>query len=405
MSLDLSALSVYTKENENELIVATIFGAKTQELIQKEGNVMTGISTSEKINQLETDAVFQAGGTCGYTPSGTTKITRRTITVGPIKVHESLCPKVLKSYYLQLRMKPGSQPEATPFNETYTSRKAAIIAKNLENAIWQGDLSSGNAQLNKFDGFIKIIDASNLAVASNAIKSAGTITGTTAAATITGVGTAFSTALNNSQTGAAGPLIGAKVYSAGILLGVVASVASDTSLSLVANLAANVTAGPMTVVLTVSKTFAAPILSTAGVTPTNIRVNIVTNQWQSIIADVKGNDDVRIFCGWEVYETFIAALIALNLYTYTANNGAQQAGEIKLPGTNYTLTAVHGLDATNRIYAIRLSNMYLGCDIMGEEDRWEIFFAKEADEVRFVAEWKLGVQVAFPAEIVQFTLA
>jgi hypothetical protein len=28
-------------------------------------------------------------------------------------------------------------------------------------------------------------------------------------------------------------------------------------------------------------------------------------------------------------------LIALNLYTYTANNGAQQAGEIKLPGTNY----------------------------------------------------------------------
>jgi hypothetical protein len=52
-----------------------------------------------------------------------------------------------------------------------------------------------------------------------------------------------------------------------------------------------------------------------------------------------------------------------------------------------------------------MSNMYLGCDILGEEDKWEIFFAKEADEVRFVAEWKTGVQVAFPAEIVQFTLA
>jgi hypothetical protein len=404
MSLDLSALSVYTKENENELIVATIFGAKTQELIQKEGNVMTGISTSEKINQLETDAVFQAGGTCGYTPSGTTKITRRTITVGPIKVHESLCPKVLKSYYLQLRMKPGSQPEATPFNETYTSRKAAIIAKNLENAIWQGDLSSGNAQLNKFDGFIKIIDASNLAVASNAIKSAGTITGTTAAATITGVGTAFSTALNNSQTGAAGPLIGAKVYSAGILLGVVASVASDTSLSLVANLAANVTAGPMTVVLTVSKTFAAPILSTAGVTPTNIR-GIVTNQWQSIIADVKGNDDIRIFCGWEFFEMYIQALIDANLFAYSAKNDAQSKGEATIPGTNYTLTAVHGLDSTNRLYTLRTSNMYLGVDMLNEEDKWELFWAKEANEMRFMAEWKTGVQVAFPAEIVQFTLA
>jgi hypothetical protein len=36
------------------------------------------------------------------------------------------------------------------------------------------------------------------------------------------------------------------------------------------------------------------------------------------------------------------------------------------------------------------------------EDRWELFFAKESDTVRFVSEFKLGVNFAFPGEIVKF---
>lgn len=355
---------------------------------------MTGVSTSEQINVLDTDAVFQAGGGCGFSASGTTAFTRRALTVGAIKVHEALCPKTLKTSYLQLVMKPGSQPDTFPFAEVYTTRKASKIAKQLEVAIWQGDLSSGTANINKFDGFIKIIDAANAAVASNAKKGAGTFTSTTGAATVTGQSSTFT-----SQVG-----VGDKLYSGSVLIGTVLSIQSDTGLTLTANGAAAVTTAAYTIVPAASKSFASPVLATTGITQSNV-ISIINNIWLSIPSDVKGNDDVRIFAGWDVYETYIAALIALNLYAYSATNDAQKSGEFTIPGTQYVLTAVHGLDSTNRLYALRMSNMYLGSDLQHEEEKWELFWAKEADQMRFMVEWKTGVQVAFPAEIVQFTLA
>lgn len=402
MSFSLGALAAYTKDNQDQLLVATIFSAKTQELIQKEGNVLTGVSSSEQINQLETDAAFQAGGTCGFSASGTTTFTRRKLTVGPIKVHENLCPKAMKSTYLQLVMKAGSQPEEFPFEEVYTTRKAAKIAKQLEIAIWQGDLSSGTANLNKFDGLIKIIDAAGLAVAVNGTPGTGTVTCTTAATSLTGTGTSFSAVLN-----ANGNIVGAKVYAliAGVptLLGTVASVTNDTAIVLVANAAANATGATFTIVYTTATNFAAPVLRTTGITTTNV-IAEVNKIWAAIPADVKGNDDIRILCGWDVYETYIQALIAANLYAYSVDNSAQKAGEHTIPGTQYVLTAVHGLDSLNRIYALRMSNLWLGVDLQGEEDKWELFWAKEADELRFMCEWKTGVQISLPAEIVQYAL-
>jgi len=42
-------------------------------------------------------------------------------------------------------------------------------------------------------------------------------------------------------------------------------------------------------------------------------------------------------------------------------------------------------------------------DLLSEEDRFEIFFAREADEVRFVTEFKRGTQHAFGSQIVEYT--
>jgi hypothetical protein len=54
---------------------------------------------------------------------------------------------------------------------------------------------------------------------------------------------------------------------------------------------------------------------------------------------------------------------------------------------------------------MRLSNMFLGTDLLNEEEKFEIFYAKEADQVRFVSEFKMGVNIAFPDEAVKFILA
>jgi len=54
---------------------------------------------------------------------------------------------------------------------------------------------------------------------------------------------------------------------------------------------------------------------------------------------------------------------------------------------------------------MRLSNMFLGTDLLNEEEKFEIFYAKEADQVRFVSEFKMGTNIAFPDEVASFVLA
>lgn len=323
MAYNVAALTDYTKENEELLVMRSLFQGKTAQLVQREGTIMTGIKSSEKINIMDTDATFQAGGTCGFLSSGTTTFTQRTITVGKIKINESLCPKALEAKYTQKALQVGSKYENIPFEQEYTDRKSGKIAEQLETAFWQGDTASVDANLNKFDGYIKLIDNAATAVAANA------------AAYISGG--AISTA--------------------------------------------------------------------TGITTANVKA-IVAAMWLAMPARVQGKEDVRVFCGWDTFNKFIAAYTDLNLFHFAPAGTEVSAanGEVIIPGTNYKLTAVHGLDGTNRLFSLRMSNMFMGTDLENEEERWEIFFAKEADEIRFVAEFKDGVNVAFPDEVVSFKL-
>ena len=100
MAFDVSALSNYTNENNFPLITKSLFEAKTMKLMTP----MTGIKSAETVNIMETDSVFQAGGTCGFLSSGTTSFSQRVLTVGKIKINESLCPKTLEAYYLQVSL-------------------------------------------------------------------------------------------------------------------------------------------------------------------------------------------------------------------------------------------------------------------------------------------------------------
>lgn len=320
MAYDVSALSNYTKDNKDILVTSSVFNAKTQSLISQQGNVLTGIKSAERIGIMDTDAVFQAGGTCGFNASGTTTITQRTITVGKIKVNESLCPKTLETKYTQLALAAGSRYENIPFEQDYTDKKTARIAAQLETAIWQGDTGSGNANLNKFDGLIKQIDA-----ASGSVVHANTAT-----------------------------------YTSGAPYGTGTVITGDVALA------------------------------------------IADGIYNAIPMSIIDKDDLRIFCGWDFFKAFILALKYKNLYHFSAED--DKSGEVSIPGTSYKLTAVHGLDNTKRLFAFRMSNIYLGTDMENEEERFEIFFAKEADEIRFVAEWKLGVNFAIPDEVVEFHL-
>lgn len=319
MALDVSTLTSYVIENEDLLVVKSLFGPRTAELISKEGTVMTGVKFAEQINILATDALFQNGVGCTRVTSGTTTITQRKVTIGDIAVVEDLCVKTLNTVYMSKKLANGSNNDpALPFEQEYTNLKAATIAKKLEIALWQGDtLNAGNDGLARFDGYIKLIDAAG-------------------------------TAVNGNPT--------------------------------------NITTG-------------------TGIIAGNV-VGIVNGVVAKIPADVLGQDDVRIFCGWDTFATYVAAYTALNLFAFapTGSETKAAAGELIIPGTYYRLTAVHGLDGTNRLFAIRMSNMFYGVDLENDYEQWSIMPDQFKDFLRFKVLFKAGVNVAFPNEIVQFKL-
>jgi hypothetical protein len=105
----------------------------------------------------------------------------------------------------------------------------------------------------------------------------------------------------------------------------------------------------------------------------------------------------------DIFRTYQIALKNANLFAY--NFDAKADAEFVLPGTTIKVVALQGLNGTSKIYAMRASNLFLGTDLLNEEEKFELFYAKEADQVRFVSEFKMGVNFAFPQEIVDFILA
>ena len=317
MGFNVSALANYTEQNAALLVTSSVLGAKTATLIKSAGNVMVGVKSSETINIMDTDAIFQSGGSCGFTASGSTTFTQRTVTVGKIKVNEALCPKDLEAKYLQKALPTGSMYDSVPFEQEFADKKAKTIAAQLETSIWQGDTDSVNFNLNKFDGLVKLIGAASGVVAANA-----------------------------------------STYISG-----------------------------------------APLSS---ITAANV-ISIFDGVYQAIPAKVVAADDMTIFCGQDLFRTYTIALKNSGSFNYQIDVKADS--EFVLPGTTIKVVAVAGLNGTNKVYATRLSNLFIGTDLLNEEEKFEIFYAKEADQVRFVSEFKMGVNFAFPDEMVKFVLA
>lgn len=309
MSFVVSSLSNYTNEQSTDLLVKALFGSKTASTLQTAGQVQVGVKSSASLNLLASTVFFQADG-CGYNPSGATTFTQRNITVGAVKVEETLCPKTLEAKWMQTQIMAGS-PTMIPFEEQIGSEKSAVIAENIEIAMWQGDTTSGNPNLNRFDGFNKIIAAASPTLAN-----------------------------------------------------------------------------------------AAPTTFTS-ITSANID-DILDQVYANIPARVATKSDLVCFIGVDAFKLMLVNLKNANLFHYAVE--ASEAMEMIYPGTNMKLIAVGGLSGTNKIVAGSLSNFFVGTDLANEEESYKLWYSEDNDEVRFRTTFKYGVQVAYPSEVVYFTL-
>ena len=310
MAFNVTGLTDYTNQQSTDLVLKSLFGSKTAAVLQAAGQVQVGVKSAEALNILTGDVYFQADG-CGYTASGNTTFTQRNITVGKIKVEETLCPKTLEAKWMQTQIAAGS-PEEVPFEEQIGNDKASRIAKLLEVAMWQGDTATSNTNpnTNRFDGFNKVID-----------DAAASVDGNTTAAT--------------------------------------------------------------------------------SITTSNVET-LVDDMYNALPADIADAEDLVLFVGIDTFKKYSTALRASNLFHYAADS---EGMEIVVPATNLRLIAVGGLNGTDRMFAGRMANFFVGTDLANEEEEYRFWYSQDNDEVRFRATMKYGVQVAFPDQIVEFTLA
>ena len=166
MAFVVSTLAAYTNPNENVLITKAMFEAKTASRMTP----LTGVKSTIEVPTLSDTLFFQDGSTCGFSASGNTSISGRTLTVGKIKVNKEWCIKDLESKYTQLLLSPGSNYSALPggIDQAFVNTVVGTNAEQLEVAIWTGDTASGNPNINKFDGLVKIINAASGTVQANA---------------------------------------------------------------------------------------------------------------------------------------------------------------------------------------------------------------------------------------------
>lgn len=143
------------------------------------------------------------------------------------------------------------------------------------------------------------------------------------------------------------------------------------------------------------------VVSVTGATLTVSNVIAIVDEiYDNIPVEVLDADDMGIYMGRDTYRIYTTALKNANLFHYSVDGGE----EFTVPGTTIKVYALNGLNSTNRIIAGRKSNFFVGLDLEGEEDNVATNYLHEIERVKMKISYKLGVQIAFPQEIVSFSI-
>ena len=141
------------------------------------------------------------------------------------------------------------------------------------------------------------------------------------------------------------------------------------------------------------------ITAGTGITDANV-IGILQGMWKLIPESILAQEDLYFFLGSDVYRSYVNALINANLFHFIGEDGIAT-----LFGTDVKVSRQVGLTGTNRIFLGRGSNFVLGMDGSDDEDSYKIRLDPVSEKsILYDACFKRGTQVAFPDEIVEFTL-
>jgi hypothetical protein len=129
---------------------------------------------------------------------------------------------------------------------------------------------------------------------------------------------------------------------------------------------------------------------------------LVSDMCNARPANVKSAPNQVLFIGQDNFDKYVDTLNAKNLYHVNATDWANYT--VSIPGKNVTLVGVVGLDGTNRMFLGTQENFFLGFDLQNDEEEFDMWYDKKDDKVYYRVKFKRGLQVAYPNEIVEFTI-
>lgn len=156
-NVNTAGLTAYVDENKTELLYQLQMASE----ITPYASIESGVKGTRRLHFVTTTATFQSDA-CSYNASDTTTFTEKDVTVGAIAIMEDICVKSLNSFWTEQIIAKGSRGEEAIPSEIATAwmeKKLNVVKRQINVADWQGDTTSGTANLNKYNGLLKEIFA------------------------------------------------------------------------------------------------------------------------------------------------------------------------------------------------------------------------------------------------------
>ena len=129
-----------------------------------------------------------------------------------------------------------------------------------------------------------------------------------------------------------------------------------------------------------------------------------TSAYEDILKVYNAMTENTLEQGGEIYvspakfRAFLQEMVAKNYYHY--NPGNAEPGEFLLPGSNVKVVRTPGLAGKTNIVGTFPKNMYYGCDLENAAEDIKVWYSNDDDVIKVSAKWNMGVQFAFPGEVV-----
>lgn len=129
-----------------------------------------------------------------------------------------------------------------------------------------------------------------------------------------------------------------------------------------------------------------------------------TSAYEDILKVYNAMTENTLEQGGEIYvspakfRAFLQEMVAKNYYHY--NPGNDEPGEFLLPGSNVKVVRTPGLAGKTNIVGTFPKNMYYGCDLENAAEDIKVWYSDDDDVIKVAAKWNMGVQFAFPGEVV-----